>query len=211
MRRKTIAALLLVSPLCWGGQALPVTGDAVGERYAGSPELPDEIAYAQFLALVDGLHGEAAARDAYLHLLAGALGYRPHGTDVGRLERRGAWFRNQLRSMEAEQLESELAILCRPYGEARRSADRLYDAMNAADDIANAVRQKYLVVAMNSLSEPEKLALAEYLDEMKNGISYSRLDVRDLHADSDVDVHQLARQSCRQKEIRYGALREGRQ
>lgn len=173
--KRTISYGILAASLacCLLAQA---ADDGVLESYAGSRDLPDEIAYAEFLNFV-GVPPESAA-DGHVTtmMVAEALGLDAV-QDARLVALRAGAFRWQLDAMEREERRAGRQLLCRG-GPDSRSDEELFDALNAVDDLARLVRQKYLLLAQHSLPRMERASFAAYLDEFKESVSYTRYDSR---------------------------------
>lgn len=211
MRRIFVALMILFGPLCWAGEPNPGTDDGVRAMHVGSSALPDQIAYVEFLKLVDSAHRDKDSHGLYLQIVADALGIKldraQSSADLGRVQSQGAYFLGAYREMTLEQLDSTIRVMCAGK-QSSKSADQLYDAMNAVDDIRDKVRAKHLTFAVSSLSTAERNSFLAYLDELKASISYVRIDSRKEAGFGEQDIRMVAEQSCNSFAADYQALVE---
>lgn len=205
MRRTIIATIVIFGSVSWADEPSSTYENGVRASYIGSPELPDEIAYAEFLKLADSTFGDAESLDLHLQIVADALGIRMERESIGRVRSRSAFFRKSLQTMKKEQLASKISILCSDARESR-STDQVHKAMNAVDDVASAVRAKQYIIALNSLTPAEQEAFLTYLNDLKSGISYVKVDSRSADIAGQQDIHSVAEQSCNKFSVDYQVL-----
>lgn len=152
---------------------------AVREAYAGSRALPDAIAYVEFTRMLADTRSEP---HAYAHLLAEAFGIDDADsldTDaLGELRAMGAVFVSHAEAMELEEIEARIRIVCAPGRGHSRSDNATYAALNAADDVGNSIRQKYLVIALGGMTQEQSVAFKRFLKDFKSSISYVKTDNR---------------------------------
>ena len=151
---------------------------AVREAYAGSRDLPDAIAYVEFTRMLADTRSEP---HAYAHLLAEAFGLDADSLDadaLSELRAMGAVFVSHAEAMELEEIEARIRIVCAPGRAHSRSDNANYAALNAADDVGNSIRQKYLVIALGGMTQDQSAAFRRFLDEFKTTITYVKTDNR---------------------------------
>jgi hypothetical protein len=211
MKRIFVALMIFFGPLCWAGEPNLGTDNGVRAMHIGSSELPDEIAYVEFLKLVDSAHRDKNARGLYLQIVADALGIKldraQSSETLGRVRSQGAYFLGAYREMTLEELDSNIRVLCAGK-QTSKSADQLYDAMNAVDDIRDTVRVKHLTFALYHLSIAERNSFMAYLNDLKTSISYVRIDSRKAAGSGEQDIRMVAEQSCNSFAADYQALVE---
>lgn len=152
---------------------------AVREAYAGTRDLPDAIAYLEFTRMLAEARSEP---HAYAHLLAEAFGIDDADSldaeATRELRSMGAVFVSHAEAMELEEIEAKIRIVCAPERERSKSANAAWAALNAADDVGNSIRQKYLVIALGGMNQDQSAAFERFLDEFKTSINYVKIDNR---------------------------------
>lgn len=152
----------------------------VRSSYQGSSELPDQIAFANFLESIAG--AEKSDHDLGLEYVARATGIRlaDDGQIIDAGIRRAAAIRSRLIKihdrLQRERRQSRIEVLCT--GAHRQTADQIFDSVNGVDDLAEAIAFKYYQIALTTLRAGEREHFVPYLADLKSGISYVKLDSR---------------------------------
>jgi hypothetical protein len=152
---------------------------AVREAYVGSRDLPDAVAYVEFTRMLADTRSEP---HAHMHLLAEAFGIDDADSldadALRELKIMGAVFVSHAEAMELEEIEARIRIVCAPGRGRAKSDNAAYAALNAADDVGNSIRQKYLVIALGGMTQDQSAAFRRFLDEFKTTITYVKTDNR---------------------------------
>lgn len=171
--------------------------DMVRSQYAGSDNLPDEIAYLQFLEQV--LPDATMDEHQRLELIARAVGYDLHtanGTN-GAVEARAARLSNHFkRSYDLVEREKDRAaadLICRSRDTI--SVDRVFTSLNAVEDIGESAAAKRYQVTLNRLRPAERDAFKYWIDELKRGMAYVKLDNRRYHEANNAGLGDADREA----------------
>jgi hypothetical protein len=193
MRQKIIAFVCLIAS---GVQAEPQTKDeqeliAQGVRasFHGSSELPDGIAFQEFLRII------AAGDWPAYELVASALGIQLTDDSLPEIRQRTEYFRDINRSLRIEKNATAFAMLC-PENRADRTNEDVYDVMNDVDDVQEVIAEKHYLVAISSISVEERRTLQKYLNELKAGITYVKVDDSARIEEQNLDVRIGMEQYC---------------
>ena len=185
---KTMVPILVASiaTICLPGLASAQTEDPVRSQYHGSKDLPDEIAYQQFLLHVQADSDSQGSRSANaehhrLLLIATATGHNEYtgrntsgAAVLARLNRLSAHFERSRQRIDDAQRQAGIDLVCSQQGSI--DLPRLFESMNAVDDAGEQAAQRQLQMTLNRLRPGEREALVAYLQDFKAGVSYTKLD-----------------------------------
>lgn len=168
------ANLLVVSALFVSAITAADTEDGVLELYDGSSDLPDSIAFGAFLDLVHATREEGNGSDA--PIVAKAIGHPlDDRSDTATVRSRSEFFDSAYKALKREKMVAEHSVLC-SRNPAEKSTEDLVYALNAVDDVEKNAKDRQFIAVMNALDAEERTALLMYLNELKQGIWYARID-----------------------------------
>lgn len=174
------------------GQAssLDPAKEVVVRSYDGSLDLPDEIAFRQFLALIQP--GREYPDSLNLRILSRALGISPDesGSFDGALPYIELFERADAAMMEEIIVDSD-AFLCGP-NRGSLTRKEIGNAMNQAEDVVDVAADRQYKIVKNDLSGEQQEAFRAYLDKVKLGTGYVRND----HARTERDIRVDLEQQC---------------
>jgi len=182
---------------------------AVREAYTGSRDLPDAVAYVEFTRMLADTRSEP---HAYAHLLAEAFGIDDADSldadALRELKALGAVFVSHAEAMELEEIEARIRIVCAPERGRSRSTNAIYAALNAADDVGNSIRQKYLVIALGGMNQQQSAAFRTFLADLKTSITYVKTDNRPSGPAASVEggTDALATRVCEGLQARHAEI-----
>jgi hypothetical protein len=203
-----LGVLLLSVGTAWAEVPTGTSSDGVRAFFSGSSDLPDEIAYREFLKILNATNGAADLRDQYI--IAAALGFDLEDpADYARARASIKLFSRKYMSMRKEQLGAKISVLC-ANNRISRSDDQIYDALNAVDDIDQAVVAKHFLITMNRLNADEQHSFSKFLSKMKAGISYMKIDSRSVGPSTYENIRVTADRSCYEYERDHQRLGEVR-
>jgi len=162
--------------------------DGVIRSYDGSLDLPDEIAFRQFLALIQP--GREFPDSLNLRILSRALNINPdeNGSFDGVLPYVELFERADAAMMEEIIVNSD-AVLCVP-NRASLTRKEIGNAMNQSEDIVDVAADRQYKIVKNALSGEQQEAFRAYLDKVKLGTGYVRNDHTMAERDIRVDLEQ---------------------
>lgn len=192
MKNKLLLALCIPISISMIAIALAEDTDGIRASYSNSAELPVEIAYGEFLGFVERDKEDEHRLD--IEIVAQALGLL-HEKDSKKAKQRTKFFQKSLRALEREQLQAKYSVLC-DQSPTSRTEEGMYRALNAADDIRQAVLAKHFLTDISQLPAAEQEALLAYLDNLKYGISYMKVDSRQLKSRQTEDIRYSVERDC---------------
>lgn len=157
--------------------------------FNGSSDLPDAIAFASFLDMID------VDDEHTFELVASALDMPYNDETRAQVQQRTALFKNAHKSLRDEDDRASNAILC-SYARESRTTEETYAALNAVDDTRGSIREKHYLITISALSIKEQKAFKEFLNELKAGISYTKIDSQVIYEGTAIDVNQKVAQRC---------------
>jgi len=155
---------------------LSYTHEDVRSQFHSSKNLPDGIAYLEFLRLLQPTDGDDTAAMA---IVAEALSIKRAEGDTNSdqlVQARLSQFRQNLRDVKSERASATTELMCG--GTPFSSADEVFDSMNLVDDYKELIAEKSLRVELKQLDPYERGALLRYLNELKLSVSYVKIDAR---------------------------------
>ena len=176
--------------------ALPAETVSVRAEYRGSPELPDGIAFEQFLALVAS---NGVEHDMALEHVAKALGVALDEAGQRYAGKRVDYFMKIRQQLLDEKASIRKRVLCTDRYR-QRSADDTYRVLNDLDDLNEIIASKYHALSLRELTAIERDRFDEYLQERKLSITYVKTDARRDGAELELLVSSIE-QSCNDMEV----------
>lgn len=167
-----IAMLLLTSVSAASGAAAGEKKPEAAVAYDKSPDLPDEIAFRQFLALIQT--GPENPEPIDLRLVARALGIAPD--EFGTYESARPYaemFQEIIQSAEHDKAWEKHAVLCVPDRAARSDTESL-NTLILTEDLDDEVNNRYYLETMSRLSKGQRSHFQDFLEKVKLGTSYAR-------------------------------------
>jgi hypothetical protein len=186
--------ILAVLPLSLPSPASPQTTTPPNENdssvvsYRNSPDLPDEIAFRQFLALIQT--GPENPEPIDLPMVARALGIAPD--EYGGYESARPYaemFHEIIQSAEHDKASEKYEVLCTPNRVARSDAESL-NALIRTEDLDDEVNKRYYLETLNRLSEVQRSHFQDFLEKVKLGTSYVRTNARAPGISQQVEVEK---------------------
>lgn len=161
-------------------------------QFIGSQDLPNGIAFQTFLQLTNTqtVLQEMDPRGidpGILDLVSTALAIPLTKETIPIVEERVQLFRSADKSLRHEKQLARKQMLCSE-GRGSRSKEQTYGLLNAVDDMQELVAEKHYLLTASALPPAEKKALDNYLNSMKEGISYSKVDERSYFENYQLDV-----------------------
>jgi hypothetical protein len=77
-----------------------------------------------------------------------------------------------------------------------RSQERTYDLLNEIDDVQELIAEKHYMLLASNLSTDEKKTFRNFLDDSKEGISYTKIDQRGYFQTHQLDVRSAVDTRC---------------
>ncbi len=192
-----------IAATCLSGPTWAQSDDPIRSQYHGSADLPDEIAYQQFLLHVqpgtnDYADSDTRAEHHRLLVLATATGHTDYtgrgaseGAIIARLNRLSAFFDRSRQRIDDAKRQAGIDLVC-----ARQDSidlPRLFTSMNAVDDAGEQAAARQFQMTLNTLRPGEREALVAYLDDFKTGVSYTKLDSAAMFEQSMAGVPEADR------------------
>lgn len=182
MKRSGIATWVVLAVLV-PGIATAQSEESIRSQYGGTAEMPDELAFRQFLGVLEAFDDDPQDRHMRLEIVAEATGLALHasGTDgnraaVVRAERLLDFFNRTRQRMDRERLRAGKELVCDQVDTI--TADELFDSLNAIDDLGQTNAARHYRITRNRLRPDEQEALSAYLEGVKTRSSYTKLDNR---------------------------------
>lgn len=189
MQRIISTTLAICISLSFVGMSLAGNEDGVRASYDGTPDLPDGIAFRAFLRVIDSSDPEA------FDLVATALNMPLNNHTRRRVQERTEFFKNAHRYLLDEKKSTTFRMLC-PDDIGSRTKEHTYEVLNKLDDVQEIIAEKHYIVTISALSAAERHAFQDFLNEMKTGISYVKVDNRVGLDSGQQDVRFRAEQRC---------------
>ena len=141
-------------------------------------EVPDGLAFYSYLQMLKG-DPNSNDRSRQLRTLSVALGKQANSSGgFDHLSTRLAEVDASREAHGREKTRMSYDTLCTA-DRLQRSPDEAYAALNALDDLTISVSEKQLALYRLTLSEDETEAFDSFLDGLKRGGTYHRIDFRD--------------------------------
>ena len=151
----------------------------------GSQDIPDGIAFTQFLAMI-APKPEAPGSRAELVFLASALDKHDEVRgDYEQMRSRLDVLDTRRRATELRQAEWSRDVLC-VENRASRSTEASFAALNEAEDANIAAAELELEEYMATLTEKEAKSFRSYLEKIKSNTTFVRVDNREVIDEPDV-------------------------
>lgn len=166
------------------GQGIP---DDKSKAYHGSTDIPDAIAFQQFLLFAQ--ESPTSLDSPEVGFVASALGR--YADENGNYDDDVRAKSDALKALQKELEQTKLVkannLVCTDNRASRLSADS-HAAVNAVDDMEIAEAQKAYESFRNTLSSDERKALEKRMERLKKSTSYERIDSRASDRDIAVDI-----------------------
>jgi hypothetical protein len=198
--RHILIAIVALPSVAVLGSAWANEAEGLRTQFAGSPDLPTGIAFQTFLTLTNTttvLEGTdpSGVDPGIMDLVSTALAIPISKETKPIVESRVQLFRDADNSLRHEKRMARKQMLCSE-DRGHRAKEQTYDLLNAVDDVQEVIAEKHYLLIANGLSPAEKKALDEYLNRMKGGISYSKVDERSYFESHQVDVKSAVETRC---------------
>jgi hypothetical protein len=181
MQRAIVTTMAVVFVFAFSGISSADTTDGVRSSYAGSTDLPDEIAFTAYLRVVD------KENDHILEYVATAIGIPLSDDTRAHIAQRTDFFRNVHKALREEKEKTAYEMLC-PENRASRTKDETYNVLNNIDDVSETIARKHYLQTVSALPVAERNAFQKFLDKKKTGIGYTKIDSRYMEETGDVRV-----------------------
>lgn len=198
LRRGMLLVVLLIS-----AHGLPQANSQqdsrVLERYSGEAT-PDEIAFDAFLSLAhQSLLDNPELNET---VIRNALGLEGSAADPT-VAARSQYFESVFQAFTREKAQDGYAVLCT--GNIRASSAReIGSRMDAVDQVGRHAMKKFLQTTLNELPPGERRHFRKYLQDLKTGLSYTRIDSYSFYSNSQISIPEVAERLCSKLDSRLG-------
>lgn len=190
--------ILIVLFASSSGLSLASNNDIVRKSYSGTTELPDGIAFKQFLLLVSGSDEDthqSPYESAATTLVASALGLPLTKQTYPLIQERISLFREALAALRADERRAAARMVCAE-SRVKRTREETYSVLNSVDDVHEIIATQHFLITVAALPKSEGLALRDFLQKVKLGTSYAKLDSSVVFEKQNLDVHVMVEQHC---------------
>jgi len=158
-----------------------------------SATTPTYLVFREYLRYVDEAFGIGHKQG--IHFLIDSLNL-PHdaiGQEIA--TELAVVFRTASKEIHEEMRSAERSILC-PESRANRSKDRIYQALDAIDDVNESIYLKHFEITANTLETEMLDALLNQLASLKQGFVYWKENHKITYEKREIDPHERVEKRC---------------
>jgi hypothetical protein len=141
------------------------------ETWSGSPELPDDMAYNTFLAMITGNGAEPGFARRKLGMIFGIQGHTQDGADE--IDELYSWFLVSRAEIEQEVAAETVVLLCSGDWESMGREDVIH-GIEAHSLFRESVTRDHYEATLRQLPDSDRAAFQAYIEKVKLGTGATR-------------------------------------